>query len=81
MQVAADETTRLVAPAGYGAPLVAEATTTSRSRPYTVEVVALETVVNKPAELVVEVAKRSSARLLGRRIRFGRVVWTVDEGH
>lgn len=57
LQAAADETTRLVAPAGYGAPLVAEATTTSRSRPYTVEVVALETVVNKPAELVVEVAR------------------------
>lgn len=70
---AADDTTRLVAPPGTGAPLVAEPTTTSRSRPFPVEAVQLETVVNKPAELLVEV--RDGDEVVGRRS-----VGVVDRG-
>lgn len=55
LQGRSDGTTRLVAPPGHGAPLVAEPTTTTRTRPFPVETLVLETVVNKPAELVVEV--------------------------
>ncbi len=73
VQASADATMRLVAPPGYGAPLVAEPTTATRSRPFPVETVGLETVVNKPAELVVEV--RDGDRVVGRRS-----VGVVDRG-
>lgn len=52
---AGDRTARLLAPTGYGAPLVAGPTTSSRSSPLTLETVTLETVVNKSAELRLEV--------------------------
>jgi hypothetical protein len=55
IQAAADRTMRLVAPPGYGAPLVVDPTATPRQHPFTVETVPLETVVNKPAELTLEV--------------------------
>lgn len=71
---AADDTTRVVAPPGHGAPLVAEPTTTSRRSPYPVEAVVLETVVNKPAELVV-VVRDADGEVVGRRS-----VGVVDRG-
>lgn len=55
IQTAGNRTMRLVAPPGYGAPLVVDATSTPRQHPFTVESVNLETVVNKPAELALEV--------------------------
>lgn len=79
---APDDTARLVAPAGYGAPLVVDPTTASRTRPYPVEAIELETVVNKPAELVVEV--RRGDEVVGRRpvgvVEAGRhrVTWDLD---
>lgn len=73
VQASAEATMRLVAPPGYGAPLVAEPTTATRSRPFPVETVDLETVVNKPAELVVEV--RDGDDVVGRRS-----VGVVDRG-
>jgi SpoIID/LytB domain protein len=62
---AADGTIGLVAPPGTGAPLVAATTTTTRTRPFPTEVVTVETVVNRPAELVVEV--RSGEELVATR--------------
>lgn len=73
VQASAEATMRLVAPPGYGSPLVAEPTTATRSRPFPVETVGLETVVNKPAELVVEV--RDDDGVVGRRS-----VGVVDRG-
>lgn len=73
LAAAAEETLGLVAPPGHGAPLVAEATTTTRRRPFPVERVTLETVLNKPAELVVEV--RRDGEVVGRRS-----VGVVDRG-
>jgi SpoIID/LytB domain protein len=55
IQAAANRTMRLVAPPGYGAPLIVDPTSTPRQHPFTVEIVDLETVVNKPAELTLEV--------------------------
>lgn len=55
IRAAANRTMRLVAPPGYGAPLVVDPTVTPRRHPFTVETVQLETVVNKPAELTLEV--------------------------
>jgi hypothetical protein len=50
-----DRTVRLLAPEGYGAPLVVDPTTVDRTTPWATEVVELETVVNKHVELAVEV--------------------------
>ena len=50
-----DRTLRVVAPDGYGAPLVVDPTMTDRPAPWPVEVVTLSTVVNKFVELEVEV--------------------------
>jgi SpoIID/LytB domain protein len=58
---AGDRTARLLAPAGYGAPLVAGPTTSSRSAPLTLETVTLETVVNKASELRLEVTAADGA--------------------
>lgn len=73
VQASADATSRLVAPPGYGAPLVAEPTTATRRHPFPVETVGLETVVNKPAELVIEV--RDGGEVVQRRS-----VGVVDRG-
>lgn len=79
----ADRTLRLLAPEGYGAPLVVEPTTSSRPAPTKVEQVTLETVVNKPTELRLEV--RDGDRLVYRRdlgvVDPGRreTVWDLDD--
>lgn len=55
VEVRPDRTVRLLAPEGYGAPLVVDPTVTDRSRPWATEVITLGTVVNKHVELEVEV--------------------------
>jgi SpoIID/LytB domain protein len=56
-----DRTLRLAAPAGYGAPLVVDATTSTRPMQWAAEVVTLETVVNKHVELEVVVTDAAGA--------------------
>ncbi len=64
----ADHAMDLEAPRGYGAPLVASPTQTGDMRPREVEVVTVDTVVNKPAELFLIVTDESGAELENRRI-------------
>lgn len=54
-----DRTLQVLAPPGYGAPLVVDPTVVDRVEPWTAEVVTLGTVVNKPVELEVEVRDAS----------------------
>lgn len=61
-------TMRLEAPPGYGAPLVVAPTTASRTAPTPVETVRLETVVNKPVELTLEVTGRDGSDVLERSL-------------
>lgn len=61
-----DRSLGLEAPAGYGAPLIVSPTTLSRDAPTEVEVVAVETVVNKAVELTLEVQDRSGTTVLRR---------------
>jgi stage II sporulation protein D len=79
-----DGTVGLVAPAGYGAPLVVAPTGTSRVRPLTVEQVRLETVVNKPSELTLEVTTGEGRPVLSRPlgiVEAGRHAagWSLDD--
>ncbi|MFP5310363.1 MAG: SpoIID/LytB domain-containing protein [Actinomycetes bacterium] len=81
---APDATLRLTAPEGYGAPLVVAPTTTPRPAPLTVEVVRLETVVNKAAELAVVVTDASGAEVARRPIGVvdagrHRATWALDD--
>lgn len=55
VEVRRDRTVRVVAPEGYGAPLVVDPTVTDRPQPWPAEIVTLGTVVNKHVELEVEV--------------------------
>ena len=64
----ADRTIGLVAPPGYGAPLVAAPTSTSRDAPTEVEQVTLETVVNKPVELALVVTDGAGTQVLRREL-------------
>lgn len=78
-----DRTLGLLAPTGYGAPLVVSPTTVSRDEPTEVEVVTLEAVVNKPVELAVEVSTAGGgvvARHEPRVVEAGRheVAWSLD---
>ena len=68
-----DDTLRLVAPPGTGQPLEAAPTTTTRAHPFGVEVVELETVLNRPAALVAEVRD-------GDRVVVRREAGVVDRG-
>lgn len=79
-----DRTVRVVAPEGYGAPLVVDPTATARSSVWPAEVVTLETVVNKPVELQV-VARDAAGDVVARR-DVGvadpgrhRVGWSLDD--
>lgn len=80
---APDRTAALTAPAGYGAPLVVAPTTSSRQAPFEIEVVTLDTVVNKPTELSLELAD-ADGELLERRdlgiVDPGRhtIQWSLD---
>ncbi|HEX9766675.1 MAG TPA: SpoIID/LytB domain-containing protein [Nitriliruptorales bacterium] len=79
-----DRTIGLVAPPGYGAPLVVAATSTSRSAPTEVEQVTLETVVNKPVELALVVTDGAGAQVLRRQVGIveaGRhaTSWSLDD--
>lgn len=55
VEVRPDRTLQLLAPEGYGAPLVVDPTVTDRDTPWATEVITLGTVVNKHVELEVEV--------------------------
>ncbi|MDQ4131067.1 MAG: hypothetical protein M3133_08785, partial [Actinomycetota bacterium] len=63
-----DRAIDLVAPAGYGAPLVASPTQARDPTPREVEVVTVDTVVNKPAELFLVVTDDSGTEVTKRRI-------------
>lgn len=76
-----DGSVQLLGPAGYGAPLVVAPTTTSRLRPTSIELVTLETVVNKTSELSLEVAAPDGRQILTRPLGVvppGRQVATWD---
>ncbi|MDX1657761.1 MAG: SpoIID/LytB domain-containing protein [Nitriliruptorales bacterium] len=85
IQAAPERTMQLTAPTGFGAPLVVAPTETSRLQPFTVEIVTLSTVVNKPTELSLEVVDRDTGTVtLDRRIgvvEAGRheVRWDLDD--
>lgn len=79
-----DRTLRVVAPEGYGAPLVVDPTTAGRTSVWPAEVVTLETVVNKPVELQV-VARDAAGDVVAQR-GVGvadpgrhRVGWSLDD--
>lgn len=79
-----DRAIGLLAPGGYGAPLTVSATETGRTRPSTVEVIRLETVVNKPSELRFEVVAADGATVRTRDLGIvdpGRhaVTWDLDD--
>ncbi len=85
LRTAAEDTMQLIAPPGTGAPLVAADTTVERAHPFGLESIVLETVVNKPAELVAEVrdGDRVVARAPSRVVDRGRrraVVSLASEG-
>lgn len=78
-----DRTVQLLAPPGYGAPLVVTATTADDPEPIEVRVVTLETVVNKTSELVLVVRDPSGRELVRREVAIvapGRhqVGWDLD---
>jgi SpoIID/LytB domain protein len=78
-----DRTLGLVAPTGYGAPLVVDPTTVDEASPTEVELVQLETVVNKPSELRLEVTAPDGEQVLLRELGIvdpGRhaVTWDLD---
>lgn len=84
--VAAPQATmRLLAPTGYGAPLVVAPTEVSRRAPFVVEVVTLDTVVNKPAELSLEVTDRDTGEVVRTQplgiVEAGRhrTAWDLDD--
>ena len=84
---AGDRTLRLLAPGGYGAPLVAGPTTSTRSAPLTIETVTLETVVNKASELRLEVMASDGTPVSTRALGVvepgrARIAWqpTTDDG-
>ncbi|MDP8960047.1 MAG: SpoIID/LytB domain-containing protein [Actinomycetota bacterium] len=63
-----DRTVELQAPRGYGAPLVVSPTQTRHATPREVEVVTLDTVVNKAAELFLVVTDMSGTEVTRHRI-------------
>lgn len=78
-----DRTMRLLAPPGYGAPLVVSPTATSAGSPYEVQVIQLETVVNKPSEVFLEVRDAAGEIVLRRRVGIldpgrHRAAWDLD---
>jgi stage II sporulation protein D len=80
----ADGSMGLLAPPGYGAPLIVAPTATTRVRPTTVEVVTLETVVNKPSELQLEVTDADGGSVLSRSLGIvgpgkQEVSWDLDD--
>lgn len=81
-----DRSVGLFAPAGYGAPLVVSPSTTSRDAPFEIEVVTVETVVNKASELRLEVTDRATGGVVLERpegvVEAGRhaVRWDLDDG-
>lgn len=73
----------LIAPPGYGAPLIVSPTEATRLRPLTVEVLTVETVVNKPSELALEVRTADGREVLRRELGIvapGRhaATWDLD---
>ncbi|MFN2556792.1 MAG: SpoIID/LytB domain-containing protein, partial [Nitriliruptorales bacterium] len=64
----ADRAVELEASRGYGAPLIASPTQTRDATPWEVEVVILDTVVNKAAELFLVVSDESGIEMVKRRI-------------
>lgn len=80
---APDRTLRVLAPEGYGAPLVVDPTSASKTTVWPAEVVTLQTVVNKPVELHV-VARDADGEVVARRaagvVDAGRhdVEWSLD---
>lgn len=79
-----DRTLRLVAPQGYGAPLVVDPTTASRTSVWPTEVVTLETVVNKPVELQVVARDVAGDVVVRRDVGVAdpgrqRVGWSLDD--
>lgn len=85
LQRRADRTIGLLAPGGYGAPLVAAPTQTGRLTPTTVETIRLETVVNKPVELALVVTDAATGAPVLRRplgVREGGrhdAVWSLED--
>ncbi len=80
----ADRTVRLTAPAGYGAPLVVAPAEPSRAAPYDVELLTVETVLNKTAELFLEVRDEAGQPVLARPLGVrpeGRhsFAWDLDD--
>ncbi|MGH3443384.1 MAG: SpoIID/LytB domain-containing protein, partial [Nitriliruptorales bacterium] len=80
---AADRTMRLVAPPGYGAPLVVSPTTASAGAPYEIQTIQLETVVNKPAEVFLHVTDAGGEVVLRQRVGVldpgrHRTTWDLD---
>jgi SpoIID/LytB domain protein len=61
-----DGSIQLLGPPGYGVPLVVTPTTTPRTRATSVELVPVETVVNKTSELALEVTATDGRELLRR---------------
>ncbi|MBW3658476.1 MAG: SpoIID/LytB domain-containing protein [Actinobacteria bacterium] len=81
-----DGSVQLLGPPGYGVPLVVSPTTTPRLRPTTVELVSLETVVNKTSELAMEVIADDGRTILTRSLGTvapGRqtATWDLDDGN
>lgn len=81
---ASQQTLGLVAPSGYGAPLVLSSLTLARTQPYTVEQVALDVVANKPVELELEAAPTDGGQAVRRHLGVvepGRqhVTWDLDD--
>lgn len=79
-----DRTLGLVAPPGYGAPLVVDPTVIDDDAPTTLGLVELETVVNKPSELRLEVTDTDGTDVLVRDLGIvdpGRhtVDWDLDD--
>jgi SpoIID/LytB domain protein len=80
---AADATLALAAPEGYGAPLVVATTTTSRPEPTAIEVITVETVVNKASELALVVTDPSGVEVVRRPLGVvdagrHRATWDLD---
>lgn len=79
-----DRSIGLRAPTGYGAPLVVSPTETTRTEPTEVEVVTLETVVNKATELRLSVTDAEGAVVLERDLGIAEAgrheaSWSLDD--